>query len=209
MSAPQSFASSSSLTRDSSSASTDAAPVAPATANAGTNTGTRGSPMPYVLTAVGHSLGGAELLMYTVTKLRRREPHRLARLVLLTPAGFVAKVPMLVRPVAWALPAAIWFFRRFTRDGLCAPFIIPTTWARTLVFGLGADVKAVPELDYLLRCACRSCCLRPPAVRHRDVAQTLPPQCARSIATSDRIDFAWCKNSKAPRARAGRSSARS
>lgn len=155
MSAPQSFASSSLTGSSSTTAASADAPAAsaPATVNAGTNTGGRGSPMPYVLTAVGHSLGGAELLMYTVAQLRRHEPHRLARLVLLTPAGFVAKVPMLVRPVAWVLPTLIWLFRRFTRDGLCVPFIIPTTWARTLVFGLGADVKAVPELNNLMRCA--------------------------------------------------------
>jgi pimeloyl-ACP methyl ester carboxylesterase len=107
--------------------------------------------MPYVLTAVGHSLGGAELLMYTVMQLRRREPHRLARLVLLTPAGFVAKVPIGLRPIAWVLPTIIWLFRRFTRDGLCVPFIIPTAWARRLVFGLSADIKAVPELNTLLK----------------------------------------------------------
>jgi pimeloyl-ACP methyl ester carboxylesterase len=125
--------------------------AAPTTADAGTNTATRASPMPYVLTAVGHSLGGAELLMYTVMQLRRREPHRLARLVLLTPAGFVAKVPIGLRPIAWVLPTIIWLFRRFTRDGLCVPFIIPTAWARRLVFGLSADIKAVPELNTLLK----------------------------------------------------------
>lgn len=113
-------------------------------------------PAPYVLTAVGHSLGGAQLLMYTVMQLRRREKHRLSRLVLLTPAGFVKKVPFLLSPISWCLPALTWMARRLFRDGLCVPFMIPTNWARSLFWDLGADLKSVPALGKLIGCACCS-----------------------------------------------------
>jgi hypothetical protein len=127
----------------------------PATRHAATTT-TGTEPTPYVLTAVGHSLGGAQLLMYTVMQLRRREKHRLSRLVLLTPAGFVKKVPFLLAPISWCLPALTWMARRLFRDGLCVPFMIPTNWARSLFWDLGADLKSVPALGKLIRCACSS-----------------------------------------------------
>ena len=60
-------------------------------------------PEPYRLRAVGHSLGGASLLIYAVMARRARRPHRLYRLILLTPAGFLQSAPK-VRPC----PAAWW-----------------------------------------------------------------------------------------------------
>jgi hypothetical protein len=86
-------------------------------------------------------------------QLRRGEPHRFARLVLLSPAGFVDKVPFLVAPAAWALPLLTWVARRWSRHGLCAPFLIPTSWARKLFFNLNADLARVPALGELVRCA--------------------------------------------------------
>lgn len=53
--------------------------------------------LPYRLQAVGHSLGAATLLMYAVVCRMRGQPHRLRRLVLMSPAGFHPTVP-LVRP---------------------------------------------------------------------------------------------------------------
>jgi len=43
---------------------------------------------PYNLRVVAHSLGGASMLIYLIMRLRSGRPHRLQRLVLLTPAGF-------------------------------------------------------------------------------------------------------------------------
>ncbi|XVF50640.1 hypothetical protein PTKIN_Ptkin04bG0118300 [Pterospermum kingtungense] len=43
---------------------------------------------PYKLCAIAHSLGGAVMLMYVVTRRVEEKPHRLSRLVLLSPAGF-------------------------------------------------------------------------------------------------------------------------
>lgn len=47
---------------------------------------------PYNLRVVAHSLGGASMLMYLVMRLRSGQMHHVKRLVLLTPAGFHAKV---------------------------------------------------------------------------------------------------------------------
>ena len=55
------------------------------------------SPDPYRLRAVGHSLGGAALLIYLVTSLRKKRPHHVYRLILLTPAGFLKHYPPKVR----------------------------------------------------------------------------------------------------------------
>ncbi len=56
-----------------------------------------GVPEPYRLRAVAHSLGGASLLVYAVMCRRLGRPHHLYRIILLTPAGFLEKIP-LVRP---------------------------------------------------------------------------------------------------------------
>ena len=56
-----------------------------------------GVPEPYRLRVVAHSLGGAALLIYAVQCRRQRRPHHIYRLILLTPAGFLQKIPR-VRP---------------------------------------------------------------------------------------------------------------
>jgi alpha-beta hydrolase superfamily lysophospholipase len=43
---------------------------------------------PYKLCAISHSLGGAAMIMYIVTRRIEEKPHRLSRLILLSPAGF-------------------------------------------------------------------------------------------------------------------------
>ncbi|XP_055962200.1 uncharacterized protein LOC126687310 isoform X2 [Mercurialis annua] len=43
---------------------------------------------PYKLCAICHSLGGAGILMYIITRRIEEKPHRLSRLILLSPAGF-------------------------------------------------------------------------------------------------------------------------
>ena len=49
---------------------------------------------------MGHSLGGASLLIYAVMCRRARRPHRLYRLILLTPAGFLQSAPKVTQPEA-------------------------------------------------------------------------------------------------------------
>ena len=54
-------------------------------------------PEPYRLRAVGHSLGGASLLIYAVMCRQLGRPHHIYRLILLTPAGFLQKLPLVRR----------------------------------------------------------------------------------------------------------------
>lgn len=49
---------------------------------------------PYRLRAIGHSLGGASLLIYVTHCRRLGRPHHIHRLVLLTPAGFLITWPL-------------------------------------------------------------------------------------------------------------------
>ncbi|GMJ14914.1 hypothetical protein like AT1G73920 [Hibiscus trionum] len=43
---------------------------------------------PYKLCAISHSMGGAAMLMYVIIRRIEEKPHRLSRLILLSPAGF-------------------------------------------------------------------------------------------------------------------------
>ncbi|XVE64077.1 hypothetical protein DITRI_Ditri07aG0072300 [Diplodiscus trichospermus] len=51
---------------------------------------------PYKLCAITHSLGGAGMLMYVITHRVEEKPHRLSRLVLLSPAG--GRKDQVIRP---------------------------------------------------------------------------------------------------------------
>ena len=87
-------------------------------------------------------------------QLHIKQPHRLSRLVLLSPAGFVKRVPLLVWPIAAMLPFMEWAMRSTRKDsGLCMPFHIPTTIARSVFFRLAKDAKSVPAVGKLARCA--------------------------------------------------------
>ena len=57
---------------------------------------------PYRMRAVGHSLGGASLLIYAVTRSMAKQPTHLCRLILLTPAGFQQNYPK-VQQSLWCL----------------------------------------------------------------------------------------------------------
>lgn len=63
-----------------------------------------GGPELYRLQAVGHSLGGAALLIYAVMCRVLGRPHHLSRLVLLTPAGFHRNYPKVAAPFLYVLP---------------------------------------------------------------------------------------------------------
>lgn len=108
---------------------------------------------PYTLTAVAHSLGGAALLIYVVQFKRTNRRHRLSRLVLLSPAGFMESIPSAVKPLALIIPAALrlitWMFPAI----VSLPFYVPSSMLRSLMFRLTADVSSIPALAKLVRCA--------------------------------------------------------
>ena len=71
----------------------------------------------YRLQAVGHSLGGAALLIYAVMCRVLGRPHHLSRLVLLTPAGFHRKYPKVATPFLYLLPVIVRLLN-FMRPGV-------------------------------------------------------------------------------------------
>lgn len=101
---------------------------------------------PYNLCAICHSLGGAGVLMYVITRRVEQKPHRLSRLILLSPAGFhddstfgftifeymfLALAPILVKIV----PA----------------FYIPTRFFRMLLYKLARDFHNYPAVGGLVQ----------------------------------------------------------
>lgn len=108
---------------------------------------------PYTLTAVGHSLGGAALLIYIVQFRRTQRRHRLSRLVLLTPAGFMDRIPSVVQPIAFILPASLRLITWMFPAVVSLPFYVPSSMLRSLMFRLTADVSSMPALTKLVRCA--------------------------------------------------------
>ncbi|MED6136193.1 hypothetical protein PIB30_053752 [Stylosanthes scabra] len=100
---------------------------------------------PYKLCAVSHSLGGAAILMYVVTRRLEEKPHRLSRLVLLSPAGFhhdsnlifsvVENVVLMVPSLSRIFPA----------------FYIPTRFFRMLFNKLARDLQNLPAVGGLVQ----------------------------------------------------------
>lgn len=101
---------------------------------------------PYKLCAVCHSLGGAVMLMYVVTSRIAQKPHRLSRLVLLSPAGFhedsnvvfsiVEKIILFVGPILAPLIPGLY---------------IPTRFFRMLLNKLARDFHNYPALGGLVQ----------------------------------------------------------
>lgn len=81
----------------------------------GRGQGSRRDAEPYRLRAVAHSLGASSLLVYAVMCRRRDRPHHLSRIILLTPAGFLDKLPLVRRQgpcnSAYLHTLAGWFCR--------------------------------------------------------------------------------------------------
>lgn len=101
---------------------------------------------PYKLCAVTHSLGGAVMLMYVITRRMEGKPHRLSRLILLSPAGFhgdstivftlVEHTLLLLAPILAPLVPA---------------FYIPTRFFRMLVNKLARDFHNNPAVGGLVQ----------------------------------------------------------
>ncbi|CAA0818401.1 alpha/beta-Hydrolases superfamily protein [Striga hermonthica] len=103
-------------------------------------------PEPYKLCAICHSLGGAAALIYVVTQRILERPHRLSRLVLLSPAGFHGDSgPVFTLVERLFLLAA----------PLVAPFVpafyIPTRFFRMLLNKLARDFHNLPAVGGLVQ----------------------------------------------------------
>lgn len=101
---------------------------------------------PYKLCAICHSLGGASILMYLITRQIDQKPHRLSRLILLSPAGFhddstfvftlIEHVFLMVAPLLELLVPA---------------FYVPTRFFRMLLNKLARDFHKLPAVGGLVQ----------------------------------------------------------
>ncbi|KAG6525452.1 hypothetical protein ZIOFF_015408 [Zingiber officinale] len=101
---------------------------------------------PYKLCATSHSLGGAVMLMYVITSRINLVPHRLSRLILLSPAGFhddstivftiLARVMLLLGPLISTVVPGLY---------------IPTRFFRMLINKLARDFQNYPALGGLVQ----------------------------------------------------------
>lgn len=102
--------------------------------------------LPYSICAVSHSLGGAAMLMYLVTRCLKGLPHRLSRVTLLSPAGFHEDAAMLFKLFEY-------FFPIFAP--VLAPLIpglyIPTKFFRMLFHKLARDFQNYPAIGGLVQ----------------------------------------------------------
>ncbi|XVF50634.1 hypothetical protein PTKIN_Ptkin04bG0117600 [Pterospermum kingtungense] len=101
---------------------------------------------PYKLCAISHSLGGAAMLMYVITRRIEQKPHRLSRLVLLSPAGFHDETTFSFM-VAHYLCLLFAPFLAFFLPAL----YIPTRFFRMLLNKLVRDFHNYPALGGLVQ----------------------------------------------------------
>ncbi|GFS32406.1 alpha/beta-Hydrolases superfamily protein [Actinidia rufa] len=101
---------------------------------------------PYKLCAVCHSLGGAAILMYVITRRIEEKPHRLSRLILLSPAGFHDDSNFVFTVVEY-------IFLRLAP--IMAPLVpglyIPTRFFRMLLNKLARDFHNYPAVGGLVQ----------------------------------------------------------
>ncbi|EEF50639.1 uncharacterized protein LOC8286736 isoform X5 [Ricinus communis] len=101
---------------------------------------------PYKLCAISHSLGGAAMLIYVVTRRIEEKPHRLSRLILLSPAGFHEDSSLVFTVAEYILcPLA----------SILAPIVpglyIPTRFCRMLLNKLARDFHNYPAVGGLVQ----------------------------------------------------------
>ncbi|KAJ1437938.1 AB-hydrolase lipase domain [Sesbania bispinosa] len=99
----------------------------------------------YKLCAISHSLGGGSMLMYVITRRIEEKPHRLSRLVLLSPAGFHHDSNLVFSVVEHVLFLAPFLSR------ILPAFYIPTRFFRMLVNKLARDLQNLPAVGELVQ----------------------------------------------------------
>ncbi|KAL8216084.1 hypothetical protein R6Q57_022921 [Mikania cordata] len=101
---------------------------------------------PYKLCAICHSLGGAAILMYIITRRVENKPHRLSRSIMLSPAGFHHDSPFFFTVIEYT---CLWL------APILAPIFpglyIPTRFFRMLVNKLARDLQNYPAVGGLVQ----------------------------------------------------------
>ncbi|KAK9748216.1 hypothetical protein RND81_02G043800 [Saponaria officinalis] len=101
---------------------------------------------PYNLCAICHSLGGAGILMYVVTRRLKQKSHRLSRLILLSPAGFHADSNL-----AFTLAEYMFMALAPIIVKIVPAFYIPTRFFRMLLNKLARDFHNYPAVGGLVQ----------------------------------------------------------
>ncbi|CAH2036993.1 unnamed protein product [Thlaspi arvense] len=101
---------------------------------------------PYKLCVLSHSLGGAAVLMYVVTRKIEEKPHRLSRLILLSPAGFHEDSNLFFTLIEHTF---LLFGPVLSR--IVPAFYIPTRFFRMLVNKLARDFHNYPAVGGLVQ----------------------------------------------------------
>lgn len=107
--------------------------------------------LPYAMCGVAHSLGGASILMYVVTRRLEKKPHYLSRLVLLSPAGFHEDGPAFCTILRYIIPMLAPIM-----GPLVPGLYIPTQTCRALFNKLARDFQTYPALGGLVQIAISS-----------------------------------------------------
>ncbi|KAM7278545.1 hypothetical protein ACFE04_005679 [Oxalis oulophora] len=100
----------------------------------------------YKLCAITHSLGGAGMLMYVITRRIEEKSHRLSRLILLSPAGFHDDSNFVFTMVEYIFLLLAPFLAK-----IVPAFYIPTRFFRMLLNKLARDFHNLPAVGGLVQ----------------------------------------------------------
>ncbi|PIM99715.1 Triglyceride lipase-cholesterol esterase [Handroanthus impetiginosus] len=101
---------------------------------------------PYKICAICHSLGGAAILMYVITRQIEEKPHRLSRMILLSPAGFHHDSSFMFTLVEY-----MFLFLSPVLAPFLPAFYIPTRFFRMLLNKLARDFHNLPAVGGLVQ----------------------------------------------------------
>ncbi|KAL5544720.1 hypothetical protein UlMin_008504 [Ulmus minor] len=101
---------------------------------------------PYKLCAVSHSLGGAAMLIYAITQRIQEKPHRLSRIILLSPAGFHDKSTFI-----FTFLEHLFLLLSPILGPLVPGLYIPTRFFRMLMNKLARDLHNYPAIGGLVQ----------------------------------------------------------
>ncbi|KAL5052580.1 hypothetical protein RYX36_033262 [Vicia faba] len=100
----------------------------------------------YKLCAISHSLGGASMLMYIITRRIEEKTHRLSRLILLSPAGFHHDSNLV-----FSVVESVILFLAPVLSRIFPAFYIPTRFFRMLFNKLARDLQNLPAAGGLVQ----------------------------------------------------------
>ncbi|XP_041998519.1 lipase 3-like [Salvia splendens] len=104
------------------------------------------SDQPYKLCAICHSLGGAAILIYAISRRIEEKPHRLSRMILLSPAGFHHD-----STVVFTVSEFLFFLLAPLLAPIFPAFYIPTRFFRMLLNKLARDFHNLPAVGGLVQ----------------------------------------------------------